>query len=89
MIKIDKNNVDFKGGRLELMTDMMVAMIAFIQTEPHGTAAAVGMLSECLLHAAAIAKSAPMNKKTIDKGLIKQAFEELNKDKEADDEIVN
>lgn len=84
MIRINKNDVDFKGDRLEITTDMMVAMIAFIQTEPNGTAAAIGMLSECLLHAAAIAEKAPMEKKTIDKGLIKQAFEELNKDKEAE-----
>jgi hypothetical protein len=84
MIKIDKNDVDFKGGRLEITTDMMVAMIAFIQTEPNGPAAAVGMLSECLLHAAAIAQKAPMEKKTIDKGIIQKAFEELNKDKEAE-----
>lgn len=84
MIRINKNDVDFKGDRLEITTDMMVAMIAFIQTEPNGPAAAVGMLSECLLHAAAIAQKAPMEKKTIDKGIIKRAFEELNKDKEAE-----
>lgn len=88
MIKINKNDVDFNGDRIEITTDMMVAMIAFIQTEPHGTAAAVGILSECLLRAAAIAQKAPMEKKTIDKGIIKQAFEELNKDREADNDKV-
>lgn len=36
MIRIKECNVKFNGSRIEIMADLMLAMVTFIQTEPFG-----------------------------------------------------
>lgn len=36
MIRIKECNVQFNGSRIDIMTDLMLAMVTFIQTEPFG-----------------------------------------------------
>lgn len=46
MIRIEKNDVQFRGSRIDIMTDLMVAMVAFIHSEPFGLEAGRQMLRE-------------------------------------------
>lgn len=55
MIRIEKNDVQFHGSRIDIMTDLMVAMVAFIQTEPFGVEVGRQMLRDVEKHAEMIA----------------------------------
>lgn len=46
MIRIEENDVHFRGSRIDIMTDLMVAMVAFIHSDPLGLEIGRQMLRE-------------------------------------------
>lgn len=84
MIKVKDNNISLSGSRMELTRDMMAIMVAYIQTDPVCPEAAALLLCDCLTTVRDIVKSPNLEMRKIDKNIIKQAFEEMNNEQEAE-----